>query len=325
MQQRFRLLHQLADGRFHSGEELGRLLGVGRAAVWKLVQSLAPLGLEVYAVRGKGYQLAEPLELLDRQRMLVELEPAAAMLLHDLEVIPEIDSTNRYLTEWGRSGAASGHACFAEYQWAGRGRQGRAWVSPFGSNIYLSVLRRFDVGAEALQGLSLATGVAVIRALSSLGISELKLKWPNDVVWRGRKLGGILLETAGEPSGPWSVVVGVGLNLSLSTASAHLIDQPWVDLKTIAPTRIGRNHIAGRLLSHLLTVLEEFAQQGFAAFHQEWTRHDLVRDRLVLISSVASAIHGRACGVDSTGALLVSVEGQMRRILSGDVSLRVRE
>ncbi|MGC1954214.1 MAG: bifunctional biotin--[acetyl-CoA-carboxylase] ligase/biotin operon repressor BirA [Gammaproteobacteria bacterium] len=323
MQRRYRLLRFLADGRFHSGEELGHLLGVGRAAVWKLMQSLEPLGLDVYAVRGKGYRLAEPLELLNEEQVLAELNPLAATLLHQLEVVPEIDSTNRYLMERARSGTASANACFAEYQSAGRGRQGRPWISPFGTNVYVSVLRRFDVGAEALQGLSLAAGVAVARALSSLGVSELKLKWPNDLVWRERKLGGLLVETAGEPAGPWHVVVGVGLNLSLPEASARLIDQPWVDLKTVAPGQIGRNRVAGRLLLHLLTGLEEFSRHGFAAFRQEWERYDLVRDRLVSVSGVGSVTHGRACGVDHTGALLLSVAGQIRRVLSGDVSLRV--
>jgi BirA family biotin operon repressor/biotin-[acetyl-CoA-carboxylase] ligase len=316
-------LHFLADGRFHSGEELGRLLGVGRAAVWKLVQSLQPLGLDVYAVRGKGYRLAEPLELLSQEQVRAELDPVAAALLHQLEVIPQIDSTNRYLMERARTGTASTDACFAEHQSAGRGRQGRSWISPFGTNVYMSVLRRFDVGAEALQGLSLAAGVAVTRALLSLGIPELKLKWPNDVVWRERKLGGLLVETAGEPAGPWYVVVGVGLNLSLPESAARLIDQPWADLKTVMPERIGRNRLAGRLLLHLLRGLEEFSLHGFAAFREEWDHHDLVRERQVCVSGVGSVTHGRACGVDHTGALLLSVDGQILRVLSGDVSLRV--
>lgn len=323
MQRRYRLLRLLADGRFHSGEELGRLLGVGRAAVWKLVQSLEPIGLDVYAVRGKGYRLAEPLELLSEHEVLAELDPQAAALLHQLEIIPEIDSTNRYLMKRVRTATASGDACFAEHQSAGRGRQGRPWISPFGTNIYLSVLRRLDVGAEALQGLSLAAGVAVARALSSFAIPELKLKWPNDLVWRDRKLGGLLVEMAGEPAGPWHVVVGIGLNLSVPQASARLIDQPWVDLKTIVPQGVGRNRLAGRLLSHLLTGLEEFSQYGFSAFRQEWERHDLVRDRWVSVSCLGSVTRGRACGVDHTGALMLSVAGQVMRVLSGDVSLRV--
>lgn len=323
MQQQYRLLRFLADGRFHSGEELGRLLGVGRAAVWKLVQSLEPLGLDVYAVRGKGYRLAEPLELLSQTKVLSELTPAAAALLHQFEIVPELDSTNRYLMECARTGTPDTQACLAEYQSAGRGRQGRRWISPFGSNIYISVLRRFDVGAEALQGLSLAAGVAVVRALSSLGISELKLKWPNDVVWQERKLGGLLVETAGEPAGSWHVVIGVGLNLFLPEASARLIDQPWVDLKTITPEQPGRNRVAGRLLLHLLTGLEEFSRRGFVTFREEWERHDLVRDRLVCISNAGSVTQGRACGVDHTGALLLSAGDQIIRVLAGDVSLRV--
>ena len=323
MQQRYRLLSLLADGRFHSGEQLGALLGVGRGAVWKLVQSMEPLGLDIFAVRGRGYRLAEPLELLSSETIRAGLDADAAALLHNLEVLPEIDSTNRYLMDRVRHGTASGHACFAEYQSTGRGRQGRRWISPFGTNLYLSVFRCFDVDAGALQGLSLAVGVAVVRALSSLGVADIKLKWPNDLLWQERKLAGVLLELAGEPAGPWRVVVGIGINLSVPEAAGRLIDQPWVDLKTVAGGPLGRNQVASSVLAHLLKGLDEFDREGFVAFRQEWEQYDLVRDRFVTLTAIGSVTQGRACGVDHSGALLLFVEGQVRRFLSGDVSLRI--
>ncbi|VFM98509.1 MAG: BirA family transcriptional regulator, biotin operon repressor / biotin-[acetyl-CoA-carboxylase] ligase [Candidatus Kentron sp. G] len=323
MQQRYRLLALLSDGRFHSGEELGSSLGIGRGAVWKLVHSLKGMGIDTFAVRGKGYRLAEPMELLDRGRILAEMDPEAMGRLSELEILPEIDSTNRYLAERALKGLPDGHACFAEYQSAGKGRRGRDWVSPFGANIYLSLLRHFGTLSDGPQGLSLAVGAAVASALTSAGVTEVKLKWPNDLVWRERKLGGVLLELAGEPGGPWQVIVGLGLNVDLPPGSARRIDQPWVDLRTITGHDPGRNVIAGRILRYLLLELDRFAEQGFAPFRARWESLDATRDRPVVIKEPHREIRGFARGVDDTGALLLSVDGRIRKILSGDLSLRV--
>ncbi|NNJ84664.1 MAG: biotin--[acetyl-CoA-carboxylase] ligase [Gammaproteobacteria bacterium] len=304
MQQRYRLLELLADGRFHSGEALGASLGIGRSAVWKLVRSLSAMGIDAFAVRGKGYRLASPIELLDRERILAEMDAGTMGLLGNIEILPEIDSTNRYLAMRASEGLRDGHVCFAEYQSAGKGRRGRQWISPFGASIYLSVLRHFGVLSDGPQGLSLAVGVAVASALTSVGVTGVGLKWPNDLLWRGKKLGGILLELAGEPGGPWQVIAGLGLNVSLPPGSAELIDQPWVDLQTVighdamrhgpgvqAP---GRNLIAGRILHYLLLDLERFAGQGFAPFRSRWEALDVARDRPVIIKELERQTRGFA-------------------------------
>nr|VFJ62389.1 MAG: BirA family transcriptional regulator, biotin operon repressor / biotin-[acetyl-CoA-carboxylase] ligase [Candidatus Kentron sp. FW] len=323
MQQRYRLLRLLSDGHFHSGEVLGQALGIGRSAIWKLIRSLETMGIDVFAVPGKGYRLSAPITLLDRDRILAETGPEAAKLLSDIEILPEVDSTNDYLVTGASRGFRDGYVCFAEYQLAGRGRRGRHWVSPFGTNIYLSVLRYFGALPDGPQGLSLAVGVAATSALASIGVTDIGLKWPNDLFWKGRKLGGILLELAGEPGGHWQVVIGFGLNVNLPVESAKLIDQPWVDLKTAAGRNIERNLIAGRILRHLLLELERFAQHGFAPFRALWESHDIARDRPVIIKEPHQETRGFARGVDETGALLLSVDGQTRRILSGDLSLRI--
>nr|VFK02319.1 MAG: BirA family transcriptional regulator, biotin operon repressor / biotin-[acetyl-CoA-carboxylase] ligase [Candidatus Kentron sp. H]VFK02606.1 MAG: BirA family transcriptional regulator, biotin operon repressor / biotin-[acetyl-CoA-carboxylase] ligase [Candidatus Kentron sp. H]VFK05419.1 MAG: BirA family transcriptional regulator, biotin operon repressor / biotin-[acetyl-CoA-carboxylase] ligase [Candidatus Kentron sp. H] len=323
MQQRYRLLDLLSDGRFHSGEELGSTLGVGRSAVWKLARSLDVMGIDVFAVRGKGYRLATPIELLHRERILAEMDREATALLGTLEILPAIDSTNAYLAARAPKGLHDGHACFAEYQSAGKGRRGRHWVSPFGANIYLSVLQRFATLSDGPQGLSLAVGVAVASALASVGATDVGLKWPNDLVWKGRKLGGILLELAGEPGGPWQVIVGLGVNLGLRPESARPIDQPWVDLRAVVGHDPGRNAVAGRILRGLLLELERFAGQGFAPFRSLWENLDVTRDRPVVIKEPHKETRGFARGVDDTGALLLSVDGRMRKILSGDLSLRI--
>nr|VFK57589.1 MAG: BirA family transcriptional regulator, biotin operon repressor / biotin-[acetyl-CoA-carboxylase] ligase [Candidatus Kentron sp. TUN]VFK63316.1 MAG: BirA family transcriptional regulator, biotin operon repressor / biotin-[acetyl-CoA-carboxylase] ligase [Candidatus Kentron sp. TUN]VFK66156.1 MAG: BirA family transcriptional regulator, biotin operon repressor / biotin-[acetyl-CoA-carboxylase] ligase [Candidatus Kentron sp. TUN] len=323
MQQRYRLLRILSDGHFHSGEALGSALGIGRSAVWKLVRSLETMGIDVFSVRGKGYCLSGPIALLDRDQILAEIGSEAIKLLGDIEILPEVDSTNSYLAMRASQGLRDGHVCLAEYQSAGRGRRGRQWVSPLGTNIYLSVLRYFDALSDGPQGLSLAVGVAAASALASIGVTDVGLKWPNDLIWRDRKLGGILLELAGEPGGHWQVVVGLGLNVNLPTEPARLIDQPWVDLKTVLDRDIERNLIIGRILRHLLLELERFAQHGFAPFRPLWESHDVARDRPVVIKDLHRETRGFARGVDDTGALLLSVDGQVRRILSGDLSLRI--
>lgn len=323
MEQRYRLLSLLADGRFHSGEELGAALGVGRSAIWKLIQSLEAYGLDVYAVRGRGYCLSSPIELLDRARIVAELKPRTESLLNTLEIFAEIDSTNRYLMERAGQGVAHPHACLAEYQSQGRGRRGRDWVSPFGTNVYMSVFHRFESPPEALQGLSLAVGVAATNALTALGVTGVGLKWPNDLIWQGRKLGGILLEMAGEPSGPWNAVVGIGLNLEVSESVGRRIHQPWADLHAAVGTNPGRNKAAGQLLHYVLEGLERFSREGFAPFHRAWEEYDVARDKPVIIHGATGATHGLARGVDETGAFLVSVDGAIRRFLSGDVSLRL--
>nr|VFK30641.1 MAG: BirA family transcriptional regulator, biotin operon repressor / biotin-[acetyl-CoA-carboxylase] ligase [Candidatus Kentron sp. MB] len=324
MQQRYRLLHLLSDGGFHSGETLGSVLGIGRSAIWKLVRSLETMGIDVFAVRGKGYRLSDSIVLLQRERILAEIGEEAAGHISEMEILPEIDSTNNYLLARAQ-GLGNGHVCLAEYQSSGRGRRGRHWVSPFGANIYLSVLRYFDALPDGPQGLSLMVGVAVASALTSIGVTEVGLKWPNDLLWKNRKLGGILLELAGEPGGRWQVVIGLGLNVNLPAESGKHIDQPWVDLKTVIGDHsdLDRNLIAGRILRHLLLELERFSRHGFTPFRPLWESHDVTRNRPVVIKELHRETRGLSQGVDDTGALLLSVDGQVRRILSGDLSLRI--
>jgi BirA family biotin operon repressor/biotin-[acetyl-CoA-carboxylase] ligase len=323
MHQRYRLLRLLADGRFHSGEALGGTLGVGRSAVWKVVRSLDALGIQVYAVPGRGYRLADPLDLLDQGRILEAMGPAVRRRIGGLDIHPSVDSTNRVLAQRAAQGLPSGFVCIAEHQSAGRGRRGRPWVSPFGANIYLSLLWRFDVPPQSLAGLSLVAGVGVVRALADAGARGVGLKWPNDVLWSGRKLAGILLEMSGEAAGPYDVVVGVGLNVNMPRDAATAIDQPWVDLATVCAGTQNRNLVAGRLLHHLVNVFEDVAERGLASLLAEWKGLDVARGRPVMITTARDTVAGTALGLDEAGALLLRVGGKTRRFHSGEVSLRL--
>jgi BirA family biotin operon repressor/biotin-[acetyl-CoA-carboxylase] ligase len=313
------LIEVLADGNFHSGTELGERLGLTRAAVWKKMASLRQLGLEVYSVRGRGYRLVQPLELLRESRIIGHMSSPARQAFQGLSLHWELDSTNRYLME--KAGDfSSGQLCMAERQTAGRGRRGREWVSPFGSNLYLSVLWRFDKAAAALSGLSLALGVGVVRALEQVGASGAQLKWPNDILWQGRKLAGILVELAGETEGPCYVVVGVGVNLNMPAHARSGIGQPWADVSEMAP--VGRNALAGAIASSLIDSLERFDGDGLGAFAQAWERYHAHAGAMVRLEMPSRTVEGRALGIDETGALVLQIAGEIRRFASGEISLR---
>jgi BirA family biotin operon repressor/biotin-[acetyl-CoA-carboxylase] ligase len=314
------LLTLLADGRFHSGEELGRALGVSRAAVWKSIQVLPLQGVTIDAVQGRGYRLREPLELLDPSAIAAAVDPALRRELGPVEVLFEVDSTNRRLMTQA-AGAVQGSTCLAETQSAGRGRRGRPWLSPFGANLYLSMLWRFSEGPARLSGLSLAVGVACVRALARLGARGVQLKWPNDLLWDGRKLAGILLEVAGESNGPCHVVVGIGVNLRMPHGAD--IDQPWADLREIAPD-VSRNVLGGALIEELARVMREFEIGGFEALRSEWLANDAFAGRPVTLHLPSGPISGVARGVDAGGHLLLETATGIQRFASGEVSLRAR-
>lgn len=317
-----KILSILADGEFHSGSTLSDVLGVSRSAVWKHLNGLYELGLEHSAVSGKGYRLERPLELLHQDKIESRLSPEARSALAMLEIHDHLDSTNTYLVEQAKCGASSGSVCLAEFQSAGRGRRGRFWVSPFGSNIYLSILWRFQNGPAALAGLSLAIGVAVVRALRQQRIAGIGLKWPNDIYWQGQKLGGILVEVSGEANGPCTAVVGLGLNLFVPDRHAASITQAWTDLsKVTGQSHLPRNELVGVLLNHLMPVIAEFETAGLAAYIDEWRSYDCLKDQAVRLFMFDQQIEGVAQGIDDCGLfVLKTVEDETKVFASGEVS-----
>lgn len=317
-----RLVQLLADGRFHSGSALGRLLGVSRAAVWQHIAQLKRAGLTVNAVSGRGYCLGSPIELLDRDLVRQQMEPDSLSLLAGIEIFPVLASTNSYL----RSAvvpAEGVQACFAESQTAGRGRAGRHWVSPFASNLYLSIAWQFQYGTSKLAGLSLAVAVVLSRALKRLGLNGVGIKWPNDLYVDKRKIAGILVEASGETHGPCSVVIGIGLNIFMDEQHANTIDQPWTDLQRCGLMQ-SRNTVAAAVLSQLLLLTRDFDMHGFAAFAEEWHQLDLTRDQAVLIRDHDRILEGVARGVDAQGLLQLERDGRIESHASGDVSLRLQ-
>ena len=312
------LLSLLIDNQFHSGDALGAALGVSRTAVWKQIEQLRDAGLEVYSVKGKGYRLADSVELLEGARIRDSLTLSARHCFDPIETHLSIDSTNSYLLANPRHGAV----CLAEHQGAGRGRRGRNWQSPLAQNIYLSLCWHFDARQSSIDGLSLVVGVLVARALAACEVIGVGLKWPNDIYVAGKKLGGILLEAKGELGGPLQVVIGVGLNVGMSTKAAESIDQPWVSLHQLGYEAVGRNQLVAQLLNQLAIGLPAFAEQGLAGFREDWLALDELAGADVSVLQASGLVAGTATGIDDEGALVLQTEAGLRTFMAGDVSVR---
>ena len=320
-----KILDILKDGEFHSGETLGEKVGCSRTAVWKHLQTLEAMGLLIETTKGTGYRIVGGVDLLDGQAITGALAVAAKPHLSNINIFQTIDSTNTYARELAEKNSVSGLVILAEQQTGGRGRRGKSWVSPFAANIYLSIVWDFEQGAEALEGLSLAVGVAVRRALIAHGVQGVKLKWPNDIYVEQKKLGGILLEMIGDPAGHCSVVIGVGLNVSMPVSQASAIDQDWTDVATELQDKLpARNKLAAELISEILPLLSTFQAQGFAAYRDEWQAADAFYGQTALISTPKQSIAGIVKGVDINGALRLELDGgNIESFIGGELSLRL--
>ncbi|TDT50581.1 BirA family biotin operon repressor/biotin-[acetyl-CoA-carboxylase] ligase [Enterobacter sp. AG5470] len=311
------LISILADGEFHSGEQLGERLGMSRAAINKHVQTLRDWGVDVFTVPGKGYSLPEPIQLLDETMISSQIKQGK------VAVLPVIDSTNQYLLD-RLSELDSGDACVAEYQQAGRGRRGRKWVSPFGANLYISMYWRLEQGPAAAIGLSLVIGIVMAEVLHDLGADQVRVKWPNDLYLQDRKLAGILVELTGKTGDAAQIVIGAGVNLVMRKVQAEDISQGWINLQE-AGVRIDRNKLAARLITELRTALQMFEQEGLSPFLSRWEKLDNFIHRPVKLIIGEKEIYGISRGIDVQGALLLEQEGVIKPWMGGEISLRSAE
>jgi BirA family transcriptional regulator, biotin operon repressor / biotin---[acetyl-CoA-carboxylase] ligase len=318
----------LSDGGFYSGEDLAKRLRISRGGVWKLVRTLRTMGVDVVSAPRQGYKLPRAVDLLDKRAILDALVPPARAHIERLEVLLTVDSTNKYVSEAPLPDASEqAHVCVAELQNAGRGRRGRTWLAPFGSGVCMSVGWQFAEAPPTFSALSLAVGVAAVRALRRFGAADVGLKWPNDLVWSGRKLGGILIEMRGESAGPAHVVIGLGVNthmpaavrLKLAEQQAVLVADLHEILRERTPTR---NALIAALADELIGMLRVFAERGFATFIDEWRAFDTLVNAQVKVINGAQTLFGAGRGVDEDGGLLVEIDGQVQKFVSGEVSLR---
>lgn len=318
---RHSLLALLADGAFHSGRELGEVLQISRTAVWKQIKLLEAMGLEVFSIRGRGYRIPGGVDLIELDRLNALLGSISSILLDEVDLRLSTGSTNELALEGLRRGV---HRALyvAEQQTAGRGRRGRQWVSPLASGLYFSLAWRFRCGVTALEGLSLAVGLALKRVLDQAGYRDVGVKWPNDLLIGGKKLAGVLIEVTGDTAVESQLVIGIGLNTGLREAETAAIDQQWSDLHQQG-LAMNRTELLAALITELIPVLQEFEFNGFKAFRDEWLAADIFRNQPVRVQTGADVfITGIAVGVTETGALLLQTEQELRTLHGGEVSLR---
>jgi BirA family biotin operon repressor/biotin-[acetyl-CoA-carboxylase] ligase len=315
----------LADGRFHSGEELARALGVSRSAVWKACGSLRELGAMIHAVRNRGYRLPHGSEPLDPAKIRERLARSVRDQVARIDAAWSIPSTNSGLLERPNPPPGTSEVLLAEYQSAGRGRRGRAWLAPPGGAICLSLSWTFRDVPQDLAALSLVIGVCALRVLRELGVAGVALKWPNDLLIGARKVGGVLIELRAESSGPACVVIGIGLNMALGAELLERIAAAGTtatDLASAGVTAPSRNDVAATLVSACVRGLIEFEREGLKPFAEEWRAADALRGKVVSVSAADGTARGLARGIDLHGALLIETAQGVRRFLSGDVTLR---
>lgn len=316
-----RLLKILQDGRFHSGQELGAALGISRSAVWKHLQRLeAALGMALYKVPGRGYRLAEPISLLD----LPSNAEVLKQLGWGLEILDSTDSTNAEALRMLQAGVPAPFVVLAEAQTSGRGRRGRAWVSPPAQNLYYTLALNITGGPQRLSGLSLVVGLAVMQALRQMGVERAGVKWPNDIYSGGKKIAGILMELSGDPADLCHVVIGIGVNVNM-IADAAEIEQAWTSIRKEASGLVDRNELVRVVSQSLQHYLRRHAEEGFAGLRDEWEACNIWHAQHCCLSSGTQHIRGVVQGVDDQGALRLNVDGHERRFSGGELSLRLAD
>ena len=319
----FPILNLLADGQFHSGEALAQRFKVSRATIWNAIKHAESLGVEVFSVRGRGYKFPQAIDLLYEKLVLAAIGEQRAWF--NVQILDEVASTNTYLMQ--QKNMAHATCVAAHMQTKGKGRRGRTWVSQLGASLTFSLIWRFSCGAAGLSGLSLAVGVALIRAFNNLGVNNVQLKWPNDVLViennTPKKLAGILIELQGDLEGPSAAVIGVGINLNLSKNVLQNIDQPAIDLVNASGQKINQSMLLGTTLKHMTEVLSTFESRGFIGLQDEWLSYHAYQNKPVkMLLPNGTEVIGTVKNVADDGILLVETSLGLQRFSAGEISLR---
>ncbi len=320
---------RLSDRRFHSGTELAQACGVSRSAIWKAVSRLRSLGCSIEAVSNRGYRAPAATPLL-QAALIGSLLPASQRVrLRRAECVWATGSTNADLLSAVAVPAGQFDFRTAEYQSAGRGRRTRRWFAPPGGALCLSLVWSFTSLPADIAALSLAVGVWALRALGRVGRPGAALKWPNDIVSAGRKLGGILIELRAEGGGPALVVIGIGLNVALGAQVRQQIQASGTqaaDLSALGSAagegELDRNRLAAAVIAACVEGLVQFEREGFRAFMAEWRAADALAGKEVLISADGIGVVGHARGIVVDGARCVQTREGLQRFVTGEVSVR---
>lgn len=322
-----RVFRALSDGALHSGEQLARGEEVSRNAVWKAIGTLESLGLGLEVAPNRGYRLRAPLVPLDAGQITGALAPATRTRLRRAEVAWSIGSTNDELLARAEPAPGQFDVLVAEHQSGGRGRRARPWFAPPGGALCLSVGWSCAALPPGAPSLSLAVGVCALRVLRRFVGDGVRLKWPNDLVASGAKLGGILIELRAESAGPAYFVIGIGINTALPEALVSQVEQTGtrpVDLAALGAPGVDRNRLCAALVDELVAGALAFEAQGLAPFADEWRAADALLGHVVTVQLPGGVFVGHARGIDAEGALCVQGPAGMQRFASGEVSVRAQ-
>ncbi len=315
------ILQILGDGLCHSGNELGEVLKITRSAIWKQINQLIESGVPIIRIPHQGYKLATPLALLDEAEISNQLKLHEFEMSFNLHLFASIDSTNRYLKDIPLTSSLD--ICCAEMQTQGRGRFGRQWHSPFGENIYCSSRWNLNCDLGRLSGLSLVTSLAIVSTLAQfVPTDDIRIKWPNDVLWNNKKLSGILIEIIAESNGYAQVIIGIGLNVNTDTLNQPILEKPWSSLFELSNQRYNRNQLISSLLNNLARSINDFVDHGLTPFMDTWNKYDYLAGKKIEVTQSLATFTGIARGINHTGQLILEDEHGIQHILSsGDTSL----
>lgn len=309
------ILSLLQLQQFYNGNDIGEQLGITRAAVWKAVKQLIDYGLPIESDNQQGYRLTEPMILLDKMKILPQLSSRC-----DIKLFSRISSTCDYLKQ--HAGLPSGTFCIAEQQIAGYGRHGRYWESPFGRNLYVSLAWDFHRDFSELSGLSLWIALGIVKALGRLNLRGFKIKWPNDIFFDGKKLGGVLVHSQVESNAKARLIISFGLNVNMHHYNTDTISQQFTCLETINAQPLDRNVLLISLLEQILTDLPQLSLHSNQRWCQEWTQYDALLNQHIEVNHFTETLSGIARGINAQGQLrLEQPDGNIQILSAGDTSI----
>ena len=316
------ILSALKQGNSVSGEELGKKLNISRAAIWKHINKLRKKGYKITSSPQSGYRLIESAARFIPEE--VDLGLNNKLIGKRILYREDVTSTQDVAEGLAKLGGEDGIVVISEKQSTGRGRKGRDWDSPTGEGIYLSVILRPNLTPGQVLQIPLIAGVAVGKAIKMVSSLEPRIKWPNDIMIGDRKVGGILTEMNSEINKVNYVILGIGINVTTPRA---LFPESIRSIATSLAEECGETISRGRLLRHILAEFEslytQFLTSGFEGIREEWKAMNNTTGSRVKISGEEGEIEGEALDIDSEGFLLIRKEnGNVKRIISGDVSLR---
>lgn len=316
------ILKRLRKGIYISGEDMAKSLGITRTAVWKYIRNLRKEGYRISSSPRLGYRLEQAPDLLNTEEIQTGL--TTHVFGRSMQYHEKVASTQHETKRLAESGAEEGTLVVAEAQSEGKGRRGRHWVSPPRMGIYLSLILRPDLEPFNIAQIPIVMGIGVCESISQVTGLQPRIKWPNDVLLEGKKVAGILVEMSAEPERVHYIILGIGINVN-TPASIFPDDlrSTATSLAEVAGHPVCRRTLIQRLLPNLESIYNEFKRVGFEALRERWRQWDQTIHSWVEIEDPGSPIVGYALDIDKDGALIIKdQQGEVRRVLSGDVALK---